>query len=316
MILLFVSDVFAFDASLSVDNSTSNINTPIQFTLTINNNQNWQVAVKQFKWLENFDVVGQRQFQSSSSKVTIINWQTQSVNTTIFTLLLSLSAKKAWNYTIWPAVLQVGNKEYKTNSVNVEITGAKIMLNNTQNYQVQQNNNVQQTHNPVWSVRTLQQNTQQPVQQPKIKDFESEVKKVNTNHQYIYLIIALLLLVWVVVIMYVLKQEKGEIVNDDNLKKDNVKEETEDAKIDFEEKMLEYPNIDDDEFVKKIDEVFRRKIKKQFNIPGIETKTYDEILSSIPENEKVKEIINNLKLLKYSNLVADREKLLMLVKEL
>jgi len=325
MMLLFVSSVFAFDASLSVDKTTSDINTPIQLTLTINNDQNWQVAVKEIKWLQNFDIVGQRQFQSSSSKVTIINWKTQSVNTTVFTLLLSLSAKKGWNYIIWPAVLQVWKKEYKTNSVNVKITGAKIMLNNTKNYQPQQNNN--QIHNPVWNVRTLQQNTQQAVQQPKIKDFEKEVKKVNQNHQYIYLIIALLLLVWIVVIIYVMKQEKekslgknSNIINEKNGINEELEEikeiEAEDSKINFEQKPLNYPELDDKEFVSKIDGVFRRKIKDQFNIPNVETKTYDEILSSIPENKKVKEIIDNLKLLKYSNLVADREKLLILVKEL
>jgi len=97
---------------------------------------------------------------------------------------------------------------------------------------------------------------------------------------------------------------------------ENLKEDMEDNKIDFEQKVLNYPDLDDKEFVSKIDGVFRRKIKEQFNIPNLETKTYDEILSSVPENEKVKEIIYNLKLLKYSNLVADREKLLMLVKEL
>ena len=318
-IILFIftiSWVFAFNADLSVNNNTANINNPIQLTLKLTIDQNGPVKIKKINWLENFSVVWQRQFQSSSSQVTVINGQTKSVNTTIYNVVLSLSAKKAWDYTVWPAILEVWNKEYKTNTVNVKISWAKIMLNNTQNYQPQQNTQTQQVHNPVWWVRTIQQNTQQP----KIQDFEKEVKKIEQpDNTKIYLAIALLIFVWMVIVVY-LSQNKEKTVSveeDEKWEIQSIEEEKNELKqnnIDFEKKTIEYPSLDDENFESKLDNVFREKIQQNFNISNIKTKTYDEILQGTGNNEKIKEIINWLKLLKYSNLVTDREKILEMVR--
>ncbi len=326
MLFIFViSNVFAVDASLSVNTTNVNINTPIQLTLKLNVNQNTQVKIAKIQWLENFDVVWQRQFQSSSSQVTIVNGQTKSVNTTTYTLILSLSAKKAWSYTIWPAILESWNKTYKTNKVDVKITWAKIMLNNTQNYQPQSNSQSQNNtvHNPVWWVRTLQHSTQQP----KLKDFENEVQKNQLNNKSkIFLIIALIIFIWLVIVIQIYNNSKKEEIvsvqeeesweikaigqdkNETNQLKQN--------KVDFEKQQLIYPNIDDEKFETKLDKVFRQKLAQKFNISDIYTKTYSEILSIVNADEKVKEIINWLSMLKYSNLVVDREKLLTLTKEL
>lgn len=313
---LFICNTFAFDSDLSVNKSDININTPIQLKLKINNNQKKSVAIKKIKWIKDFNVIWQSQSQSSISKVVVISWKTQVKDISTFTLLLALSAKKSWSYTIWPAILQVGNKEYKTNSINVKITGAKIMLNNTKNYLPQQNNTIQQSQNLAWSTNSLQQVSPQILQQTKIKNFEQEVNKVKETPQHIYLIIALLSLAWLWFIIYLSERKEGKKEYNGPSEDDNNNEIMNKNTIDFEEKPLDYPNINDNEFIIKIDKTFRKKIEKQFDIPDVETKTYDEILSSILENEKVKEIIDNLKLLKYSNLIADREKLLMLVKEL
>ena len=263
--------------------------------------------------MDNFDIVWQRQFQSSSSQVTIINGQTKSINTTTYTIVLSLSAKKAWTYTIWPAIIDVWWKEYKTNTVQVKVSWAKIMLNNTQNYQANTNQQLwnQQVHNPVWQARTINQQVQQ---QSKIKDFEKEVTKTKIdNNQNIFLLLWILILIWFVVVMYILNNEKNndfETITEDN------SYENEATKVDFEKNELEYPNLDDKDFEVKLDKVFREKLKQRFGISNVDKKTYKEILDEIWENDIVKEIINLLKLLKYSNLVADREKALMLVKEL
>lgn len=320
MVFVFaISNVFAFDASLSTNTTNANINNPIQLTLKLTIDQNAQVKIKQIKWLENFDVVWQRQFQSSSSQVTIINGQTKSVNTTIYTVVLSLSAKKAWNYTIGPAILDVWNKEYKTNTVNVKISWAKIMLNNTQNYQPQQTTQTQQNqvHNPVWWVRTIQQNTSQP----KIQNFENEVKKIQPqDNSKIYLIIALLVFIWLIILIRVYnnyKKEKNiDVIKEEEWEIQAIEQEEKQNKIDFEQQPLDYPSIDDEDFENKLDKVFRQKLAQKFNISNVYNKTYTEILKELNEDEKVKEIINWLELLKYSNLVTDREKLLELVKSL
>ena len=320
MVFVFaISNVFAFDASLSTNTTNANINNPIQLTLKLTIDQNAQVKIKQIKWLENFDVVWQRQFQSSSSQVTIINGQTKSVNTTIYTVVLSLSAKKAWNYTIGPAILEVWNKEYKTNTVNVKISWAKIMLNNTQNYQTQQTTQTQQNqvHNPVWWVRTIQQNTSQP----KIQNFENEVKKIQPqDNSKIYLIIALLIFIWLIILIRVYnnyKKEKNiDVIKEEEWEIQAIEQEEKQNKIDFEQQPLDYPSIDDEDFENKLDKVFRQKLAQKFNISNIYNKTYTEILKELNEDEKVKEIINWLELLKYSNLVADRQELLELVKSL
>ncbi len=320
MVFVFaISNVFAFDASLSTNTTNANINNPIQLTLKLTIDQNAQVKIKQIKWLENFDVVWQRQFQSSSSQVTIINGQTKSVNTTIYTVVLSLSAKKAWNYTIGPAILDVWNKEYKTNTVNVKISWAKIMLNNTQNYQPQQTTQTQQNqvHNPVWWVRTIQQNTSQP----KIQNFENEVKKIQPqDNSKIYLIIALLVFIWLIILIRVYnnyKKEKNiDVIKEEEWEIQAIEQEEKQNKIDFEQQPLDYPSIDDEDFENKLDKVFRQKLAQKFNISNVYNKTYTEILKELNEDEKVKEIINWLELLKYSNLVADRQELLELVKSL
>jgi len=308
MLFIFaISNVFAFDASLSINTTNVNINNPIQLTLKLTIDQNVQVKIKQIKWLKNFNVVWERQFQNSSSQVTIINGKTKSVNTTIYNVVLSLSAKKSWDYTVWPAILEVWNKEYKTNTVNVKISWAKIMLNNTQNYQPQQ---------------TIQ--TQQNTSQPKIQNFENEIKKIQfQDNTKIYLIIALLIFIWLIMGIQSYnnsKKEKNINIEDEEIweihtiedENKQVKENT----IDFEKQQLEYPNIDDEDFENKLDKVFKQKLAQKFNIPNIYNKTYTEILEKVNKDEKVKEIINWLELLKYSNLVTDREKLLNLVKEL
>jgi hypothetical protein len=307
--LLTLTGVFATDVNLSVDKNNVDINNTFQLRLKVNIDESWQVAVK-INWLaDNFIVVGENRSQSTSSQITIINWKTKSVNVTTYNLILSLKAKKTWTYTIWPAVVEVWGKEYKSNTVQVKVSWSKIMLNNTQNYQPSQTTSSAQTHNPVWQVRNVNQTTQQP----QIQNFEKDIKKIQPNNNLnLYFILALFILVWVAITIYVLNENKI----DENVETDVVNIPEEVKKVDFEQQEITYPSLDDKDFENKIDAIFRQKLKEKFNIPNIENKTYTEILEQIQGDEKVKEIINWLKLLKYSNLVADKEKLLELVKEL
>ena len=320
--------VFAFNANLFVNNNSTNVSTninkSINVTLNLSIDKKEPIKIKQIKGLKNFDVIWQSQSQSSASEVTVVNWKTKTIEKVNLKIMLSLSAKKAWSYTIWPAILEVWNKEYKTNTVNIRISWAKIMLNNTQNYQSQQNTQPQQVHNLVWWVRTIQQNTSQP----KIQDFEKEtIKKGPLDDPNIYLIVGLLLFLLFISIISILdvnKQKWKEKENRNNEGNENIKEYKVDtnieeqyvseSNIDFEKKTIEYPNLEDENFESKLDNIFREKLQQDFNILNIKTKTYDEILQETGNNDKIKEIINWLKLLKYSNLVTDREKILEMVR--
>ena len=204
VLLWFTTVALAFDANLSVDKTQADINTPINLTIKINNDKQSDVKITEIKWLENFDIVWQRQFQSSSSQITIINWQTKSITTVNHTLILSLQAKKAWSYTIWPAILQVWNQTYKTNQVDVKITGAKIMINNAQNsiQQLQQQNTQQIPQAPPsWNIKNNTQSQQ-------LENIQSQ--KLENNSDYFILIIWLLLLIWAGILIYASKKKDNE----------------------------------------------------------------------------------------------------------
>jgi len=74
LFFIFLLHSFAFDANLSVDKNTANINDYINLRLEINSSKWWEIRVTNIKWLENFAKVWQSQSQSSSSQIVVINW--------------------------------------------------------------------------------------------------------------------------------------------------------------------------------------------------------------------------------------------------
>jgi len=90
------------------------------------------------------------------------------------------------------------------------------------------------------------------------------------------------------------------------------------SEIDFEKKeeKIDFPEITDNDFINKIDKIFRQKIAKKFNIKNIETLWNSEILEKLPEQENISQIIELLNKAKYSKNITDNNKLLELIKNI
>jgi ATP-dependent Zn protease len=212
IILFWIS--WAVDINMDVNPKESDINNPIQLKLEITTDQNANIELKWIKWLENFDIVWQRQFQSSSSQIKIINWKTESITKTTQTLILILQAKKAWTYTIWPAVLDIDWKTYKTKQIQVKITGAKIMIWNAQNSinQLQQANNNQV--NQQWN-STPQANLNEDSNKDNDTnntDNQKEIDTENNSNPWLLIIILIngIIILWIILLVYSLKNNKEE----------------------------------------------------------------------------------------------------------
>jgi len=271
----FVNIATAFNASLNLDTNQQDINNPITLNLKIESDKVGQIAVKHIKWLENFDIVGQNQMQSTSMQMININGHIEQKAVTTYNVILKLLAHKQWTYTIWPALIQVGNKEYKTNSVNVKITGQKIMLNNSQNtlqqLQTKSNLPVWQTH--TFNVKNNSQNTnsQSTNQQNLLENFKNQNIKIKENNYTIYYIIAIILLLWLIFVFWVLNNEK-EIINE-KVEKNNEKE---DNKTNLEAQIINH-NLEN---IKN----WKLSFLEKYWIQNPETKTYTEITNYLKEN--------------------------------
>ena len=94
--LTTMGGTFAINVNLQAQPTQADINNPIKLILKIsaNSDENGNISVEEIKWLDNFQIVGQNQFQSSSSQITIINWKTKSVTNINYTLVFDLVAKK------------------------------------------------------------------------------------------------------------------------------------------------------------------------------------------------------------------------------
>lgn len=278
----FVSSTYAVNINLSVDKTQSDINKAITLKLEINNDKGDRIKNVWIQWLNNFDIVWQQQFQSSSSSIVIVNWQQKMKTNIVQTLMLVLKAKKAWTYTIWPAIVKIGNKEYKSNSVNVKITGARIMIWNSQNsiQKLQQQNNK--------SSSSIQQNINStPTMQTETKNIQGE-KLDKDNTELILFIVWILLLLWTGITMYVLKN--NEIQENDN--------------------------IEDDKEIIKYNTKLENKIETplsflgKYGIEKPETKTYSEIMQEIKEKniqltDEEKELIKKELIDKYKEMTED-----------
>jgi len=193
----------AFDANLSVNQNVSDINQPIKLTLKISDDTDKPLTVQQIKGLENFKIIWQNQFQSSSSQITVINWKTKAINTTNYTIILVLQAKNPGNYTIWPAIIKLWNQIIKTNSVKVKITWQKIMINNTPSSALSN----------LSSGNSLSSNNNFSKNSLSINTGELQIQPIKLNNQNNYLPqilfwISLLILIWLAILIYVLNNWK------------------------------------------------------------------------------------------------------------
>ncbi len=98
---------------------------------------------------------------------------------------------------------------------------------------------------------------------------------------------------------------------------DKVDEKLEDNKLEL---INDFPSIDDENFVKNINDIFRNKIKSKYYIENIEKKSNDEIYQIIPNDLPDKEIIWKiifiLNKLKYSNEDMEKNEIIELLKKI
>ena len=289
---------FALDATLETTNKQIDINNPIDIKLTIESDEtdSWAIEIQNIKWLDNFDIVNQSQYQNSSTSISVIDWKTQKETKIKNFLELSLKAKKSWDYTIWPVVIKSWENTIETNSIDLKVEWEKIFLNNqnnTNNSQTITNNNPQ--NNIIQNNPSNQTN-----------DLENIVKK-DFNSPFINIIKVIIILIIISWLTYFSlkkiseekanKEDKREEINDEN--KEDVEEENNNN---YE---IVIPTLESKSFDTKVEEFFKNILKQKFNTDDI-----NNINQNSENYEKIKKIQNEINKLKYSNLEINKKELL------
>jgi hypothetical protein len=296
---------FAFDANINIDKTNLNINDILNLRLEINSSEWWEVKIKEIKWIENFQIIWQSQSQSSSTQIVVVNWKTQSKAVSTLNLDLVLKPRKNWDFTIWPAILESGTWVINTNSVKIKVKWTSIpVLWNTKLW-VKNNNSSNKTIN-----NTLQENREKQ-ENINLVDYK------NNNDLYLLILVLILIAFW---FYYLLKNDNFEFkkeFKEDNSFQKNENSEKEDSKIDFEEKQeIIYPEISDSDFIKKAEEVLRKKIAKKFKIKNIDSLTFEEIQKQVWDKLELNEIFDMINKAKYSNIITDYSKILEFIKNI
>lgn len=293
LIILFISffsSIYAFDATISTTKDKINLNDYTKLRIQVELRDEKNVEIKEIKWIENFDILSNTQWSSSSSNIVVVNWQTKTETKSINYIDLTLSPKKAWNYILWPAVLTDWTNSKETNSINISVDDKKIV-----------NDDLRSNRN-----------------------FEREQ---NWDHiEIIFSIIALSLLLitfWIIYKFYpnfynkyfdILKTRTNKYLKKSENNIEKINEESEESKE------IIYPEISDIEFAEKINVILRNKLKNKYYIENIDAKSYNEIYELLPEDiedkQKLKTIIDTLNKLKYSNLDLEKNEILELIKNI
>jgi len=299
-----ISNIFALDANLQLNKLETNINDNINLRVEINSTEWWEIWITNIKWLENFDLISQSQSQSSSTSMAVINWKTQNKTKSTINLDLTLKPKSKWEFVLWPATLEVGTWKVLTNTVKVKVWGDNLFIHSN----VANSTNHKQLNN-LWQQKDS-----------KIKTYSKIEKRNFDNSRDLYLLLIILLFIWTG--FYILNNEnfKWFIKKDDwNIKNKwtNIKNEEVGGEVNFDKvEKIEYPELNDNDFISKVDNVLRNKLELKFNIRNINSKTYDELLKEIWENKWLENLIKLINNAKYSNNIWNNNKILELLKEI
>jgi len=287
ILLSFLSNIYAFDVSLNVDKNQVDINEPINLIVKITDDRNEDLVIKDIKGLENFKIIWQQQFHSSNSQITIINWKTKAINTTTYTFILTLKAKKDWKFTLWPAIIQSWNKEYKTNTVDITVSW-QIITNYPTANTIQQNN---LNNFPNQTNTTSQANTNTTNQSNNFEKFEN-IPTIHKNTDYLPLIIAIFIILGASLLIIVNKhnsKNSSSVAYTEKQSSQTIKSES-----NTEEHQSNKYNINNISFLSK------------YWIESPETKSYSEIMKELKEKEiklsdKERKIIEDELLNKFKN---------------
>lgn len=283
------SNILAFESNISIDKKDLNLWDTVKLKLEIKWDNIWKIQLNEIVWLENFDILSRKQTQSFNSKIAVINWETKTLTNSISHLDFVLKPKSDWFFTIGPAFLTDENETKQTNTLTLNVN-KNNSLNNTsfENFSSFENTEGIQLS-----------------------------KKINYDILSIILVLVILYLVWI--LFY---KQNPRIFNKLKEKLNNNGFDSNDLNnVDFEEsKEIIYPEINDKDFILKIEMILKQKINKKYYIKGIGNKTYTEIISEIDNNlvdkEVILKIVDNLNKIKYSNILVNKNEILDLVKKI
>lgn len=295
-ILLFcIAQTFALQANISVNQNNLDINKSL--TLKINIKWEWEknIWISKINWIENFQILWKNQSQFSSVYQTVVNWKTTMKTVTTYILNLTLQAKKAWTYTIWPVFIEADWKQYKTNTVKVNVSWAKIMLNNS-NVSLPSNNNS----------LSNQKNNSPPNTDNLDLEKDVEKTKIDSNLNIFYILLLLFILIWWWIVFYIFN--KNEVIENNEEIKNILKNETD--KKSEEEKVY---NLDEVKNLEEFENYVRYLISKKYGIEDVKYKSYSE-LASLVDNKNIKNLLYKLEQIKYAWLSYELDELKSILK--
>lgn len=279
-VLMFFCTTFALNMSLQIDTSQATVDDRVNLKLTIDSQEWGSVQIDEIKWIENFEIVS----QSQSSNFSSINGKITSTLSINFTLI----PKKKGSYEIGPIILNDGKEKFESNTVKIEITGEKIFLN------------WNQSKNNVWIQNNPFQNTQK---EEKIWEWNQIQEKNNFQ---------IFLLLWVMSILILIVYFLLKITQNQELQKQEEK-----VYVNQKQEFV-YPELNDENFASKVDEIFRKKISLKYNIET-KAKNYSEMILLIWDSDKkeqIKELIDLLQKLKYSHLITNNSRIIELLQHI
>ncbi len=320
------SRAFWMDVSVSTDKNQIQQWEVFNLKIEIEWNLSSGFQVWEIKWLENFEVLGKSQSQSSATKTVIVNWQTQTESQTIYSIFYTLKWIDKWDFTLWPISISNSENSIITNPINIKVSSDGIFSN------IVPENEIKVSWNNF---------------------YESKISnsKVRKGEWLEVLINVFLFFIWVVLLfllfLYFKNKEKIDLLiknlmnksgdknetlldnrvdeNIDNINKTYVSAEIKDkseveSKLEEEKENIDiYPDLEDEDFISKLEDIFLCKLKEKFNIEWIENKTYVDILWELEgvsyyEKEKIKMLGNLFNKAKYSNIWVEKEELLGIIK--
>lgn len=286
-------NVLAFDANLSLNQSEIDINDFVNLRIQISSSQWWQVLVTEIKGLEKFKKIGQSQSTSSSSKIMIVNWQTKSETITTINLDLNLEAEETWEFEIGPAVLQNWTWSINTNSVKL-----KVIWNKIQGIWI---------NNSVLPSQKINNSNSSKIEKPikKLEENPIKIDELENNNYELYLFV-LILLVTLIIFYFLLKNRKQSLLKNNDSLAVWVKPNFEEIK----KHKIVYPEIDDNDFIKKAEIVLRKKLQNKFDLKNIENLTFQEIQTLLWKKEDLKDLFDLINKWKYWDTINNNSEIL------
>lgn len=335
--IIFFSICYLNTNALNIEINTDKNNLSVWEVFDLDIEIEWNVSsdfnLWEIKWLENFYIVNRSQSQSSASKIVVLNWQTQRESKTIYNIHYTLQANKKWDFVIWPISLTGSWSNISTSPVNINVEWSGLL----------------------WSKKPKNIDNNQSNND---FDLFFEDEKVTDNNiiidtnkkSYLDDIIVTIKNIFFIILAFVpifllfyyfqnkdkinLKIKESKFWNKfNNLRIDELKETIFNTKEDKEKQNYKqegiikvedvkediYPSKYDKDFLSKLEEIFRNKLKRKYKLENIKNKTYVDILSEVEnikfyDKEKIKMLSNLFNKAKYSKIWVDKEELLELVK--